>query len=221
MMLPARFFILCPLIAISVACAPVNPNMPREIRYVQEDSCSDALAQAFAIANRGDPGGQYSMGRLWERGCGVPRHHRNAYDWFMLAANGGDVRAILKIGDMHKHGHAVERDDGKAAEWYSLAARMDSGEGRAKIQRMGRPIPAADLPTGVDSRAGRGWIAEFAEAFLIGAAAYYGARAGASAQPASSRALQTAPAVPARVFYQTNCFVNSIGNFVNVDCLTR
>jgi TPR repeat protein len=219
----SRFSIFGVLAAMSVACAPINPNMPHEIRYVPEDSCSDALAQAFTIASSGDPGGQYSMGVLWSRGCGVPRHHRNAYDWFMLSANGGDARAILKLGDMHRNGEAVEQDDEKAAEWYSLAARMGSGDAIGKLQGMGRPVPYADLAAHVSAPAGRGWLAEFAEAFLIGAAAYYGVYAVA---PATAASAAGSPSVrvqspSTRQVYKTNCFVRSFGSYVNVDCRTR
>lgn len=204
--------LICIILSVLVGCASVNPNMPREIRYVQEDNCSDALAQALAIANSGDPGGQYSMGVLWARGCGVPRHHRNAYDWFMLAANGGDVRAILKIGDMHYHGEAVEQDADRATEWYSLAARMDSEVARAKLTNMRRPIPPVDLPAAVTAPARPSWISEFAQVFLIGAAAYYGART--TALSSTNRATDSST-------YRTNCFISSFGNGVNLNCNTR
>lgn len=210
-----RLSFICLLALISIACAPVNPNMPREIRYVPEDSCSDALAQAFVIASRGDPGGQYSMGVLWARGCGVPRHYRNAYDWFILSANGGDVRAILRIGDMHRQGEAVEQDPEKAVNWYSLAARMGSTEAGLKLQSMGRKVPYADLAGNLRSSDGDSWIADFARVFLISAAVYYGVRADISPSTAPA---QSSPS-PSR--YRTNCFVNSFGSVVRVDCRTR
>lgn len=203
-------------VVIIVGCAPVNPRMPNEVRYVPEDSCSDALAMAFSLANNGDPGGQYSMGFLWARGCGVPRSYRHAYNWYMLAANGGEPRAMVALGDLHQAGLSVERDLDRAYGWFSLAARMGSEEARGRISTMGRPIPAADLVHVERGSRNDSWLRTFAEYFLIGVAAYYGvapSQGSSSSRPSSSH--------QNRGFsqrYQTNCFVNTIGNMTTVNC---
>lgn len=230
--------IICGLVvfaAILAGCAPANPRMTEELRYLQEDDCSTALLSALGSANQGDPAGQYNMGFLWQRGCGVPRHYRNAYDWYVLAARSGEPRAMIALGDMHKSGMSVELDAEKAAGWYTLAARYGNTEARQRLVSLGKPVPAADLanpapqPQTVSAPnrnakkrstrgSGFGWLKEFGAVLLYAAASYYGAQA-ATTNRVVYREVDIpryAPPRPSR--FQTTCIVSAMGSNALVNC---
>jgi len=118
------------------------------------------FATAFAIyrdlAERGDVGAQYALGRMYARGEGVPKDTDQARNWFskaktqgnaLKAYNSGDFATALRIyrpladngqvlaeyiiGLMYANGQGVPENYGEAVKWLQKAA--EQGEAKAQF----------------------------------------------------------------------------------------
>ena len=73
-------------------------------------------------AEQGDPVAQYRLGRIYERGDGVPRSFRKAETWYKKSADQGYSVAQNDLGSLYQEGQGVQQNYKLAMEWYRKAA---------------------------------------------------------------------------------------------------
>ncbi|MGO4885074.1 MAG: trypsin-like peptidase domain-containing protein [Bryobacteraceae bacterium] len=96
---------------------------------------------------QGDVSAQFSLGRAYLTGEGVPKDLAEAFKWYHKAAEQGDASAESMVGTLYDSGEGVRRNSGQALEWYRKAAEQgDSfGEvGLAILYANGRGVPRDD-----------------------------------------------------------------------------
>lgn len=88
---------------------------PAEVKQFEQDK---------ALAERGNPSGQYNVGVSYERGEGVSKNLELAVIWYRKAAEQGHVDAQLNLGRAHILGLGVSKDSTLAFYWFRKAAEQ-------------------------------------------------------------------------------------------------
>jgi len=81
-----------------------------------------ALAQCLPLAEAGDAGAQFCVGRMYGNGFGVGMDDAEALKWYGLAATEGHPEAQFNLGVMYANGWGVDMNDAEAAKLYRQAA---------------------------------------------------------------------------------------------------
>ncbi|MGE5149536.1 MAG: tetratricopeptide repeat protein [Rhodospirillaceae bacterium] len=123
-----------------------------------EDGLAAYKARAFdkavqllrPLADKGNPEAQEKIGRLYERGMGVPKDFTQAEYWYRKAAEQGNPAAQARLGFMYRIGEGVTRDPKQAARWYAMGAAKGN--------------PLAEVGLGFMSMEGIGTPADFGAA---------------------------------------------------------
>ena len=71
---------------------------------------------------QGDPQAQFELGRMYERGYGVPQDYKESVKWFKKAAKQGHVTAHCSLGFMYYNGLGVLQDYTMAHLYWNIAA---------------------------------------------------------------------------------------------------
>ena len=83
---------------------------------------AEDLQALQARAVQGDAKAQGSLGRLYDRGQGVPQDYAQARQWYEKAAAQGNKIAQTNLGILYANGHGVPQDYVMARQWYEKAA---------------------------------------------------------------------------------------------------
>ena len=78
-----------------------------------------------ALADAGDPRGQFNLGVLYDQGKGVPQDKVEAFRWYKLAAEQGDVIAAFNVGTLYLKGDGVAANPAEGVRWLKAAADKD------------------------------------------------------------------------------------------------
>jgi TPR repeat protein len=100
------------------------------------------LNQAKTGAEKGDAEAEFSLGKAYYYGTGVPKDFARAFELYQKSAEQGDFKAENNLAVMYRLGQGVRKDPAAAAGWfrkaaaqgaalaqYSLATMLDAGEG--------------------------------------------------------------------------------------------
>lgn len=82
---------------------------------------SMSLQDVKRLANQGDPRAEYTLGRRYANGDGVPQDYRAAKDWYLAAAQQGHIAAQGKVAFCFWSGKGTEQNYAKAYYWALLA----------------------------------------------------------------------------------------------------
>ena len=107
---------------------PASDPVPAAVNYFALD-----VAEVRAMAERGDAGAQYYLGRAYDFGnsrLDVEEDDTEAVRWYRLAADQGHADAQYSLGSAHQFGRGVRQDDAEAVRWWRLAA--DQGHADAQ-----------------------------------------------------------------------------------------
>lgn len=101
------------------------------------------------LAEKGDPGAQYTLGSIFLSGNGAPQNYKEAAKWYRLAAEQRYGDASLFLAGLYYRGQGVPQDYKEALKWYRLAA--DQGNALAQgglgfMYAKGQGVPQ-DAPT--------------------------------------------------------------------------
>ncbi|MFN0041869.1 MAG: tetratricopeptide repeat protein [Alphaproteobacteria bacterium] len=107
------------IVALPMALA--GPREDGVAAYVRGDYAT-ALKLLRPLADQGDAGGQFHLGRMYYTGYGVPQGYAEAVKWFRKAAEQGFALAQHNLGDMYYLGQGVPQHFVLAHKWYNLAA---------------------------------------------------------------------------------------------------
>lgn len=84
-------------------------------------------------AQKGHPGAQFLIGKMYMLGYGVTIDYTEAMNWYMKAATSDYAPAFNNIGFMYKEGMGVEKDFSKSLTWYRKAADKGLATAQANI----------------------------------------------------------------------------------------
>lgn len=87
-----------------------------------------ALKTFQSLAAQGHAGAQYSLGRLYADGQGVPQDYEKARQWYEQAAAQGYAEAQYNLGVLNFRGQDVPPDYVRAYMWLNLAAAHLTGD---------------------------------------------------------------------------------------------
>ena len=97
-----------------------------------------ALRWYRLAAERGHPGGQYNLARMYDQGLGVRRAADVAARWYQRAAVQGEVHSQHHLAEMYRDGRGVVRDDRESLRWLDAAARQGRSDRGLLAQRTGQ-----------------------------------------------------------------------------------
>ena len=95
-----------------------------------------ALAQCLPLAEEGDAGAQFCVGRMYGNGFGVAMDDAEALKWYGLAAASGHAEAQFNLGVIYYYGQGVEQDYEEAFKWFSKAAEQGHPDANFKLAVM-------------------------------------------------------------------------------------
>jgi len=96
-----------------------------------EDLFHLEMERIFQLAKNGETNAQYSFGKLYREGIGVPRNVQKAIEWLQKSARKGHIEAQFDLGNMFYRGAGLKRDYKTALQWYRRAA--EQGYSRAQL----------------------------------------------------------------------------------------
>ncbi|WP_051201747.1 tetratricopeptide repeat protein [Paracoccus aminophilus] len=84
-----------------------------------------AIDNFKTAARAGNPAALNTLGRIYERGWGVPADATAAAVYYSRAADLGEAWAMFNLGELYLSGHGVPQSDAEAFRLYSAAAAKD------------------------------------------------------------------------------------------------
>jgi TPR repeat protein len=107
----------------------------------------EAAVMYRKAADQGYAKAQYSLGRLYDIGQGVPQSYTEAVKWYRLAADQGFAQAQGGLGELYYYGHGVPQSHTEALKWYRLAADQGLPGGQFNLGYMyqhGEELPQSN-----------------------------------------------------------------------------
>ena len=99
-------------------------------------SDSQDIEQLRKAAEQGDAETQFSLGRIYFFGRGVPQDHKQAAKWYRQAAEQGHTKAQFMLGEMYARGSGVPWDYRETVKWYRRAAEAGDAGAHFKLGLM-------------------------------------------------------------------------------------
>ncbi len=111
-------------VTLETAAASGSPIALHELAIKQLASGEKRIAAETMrkAADQGLAAAQYRMGKLYERGEGVPRSIKESRKWTKLAAENGNVKAMHDLAVFYAEGEGGEQSFLSGVEWFSRAA---------------------------------------------------------------------------------------------------
>jgi uncharacterized protein len=108
-------------------------------------------AEVSDLQKRSDSGeadAQFTLGKAYESGNGVPQSEDQAATWYRKAAEQGSKRAQSSLGLLYWYGNGVTTDRAEAVRWYRRAARQGDGTAMFNLGAAyydGEGVPHSDI----------------------------------------------------------------------------
>lgn len=100
------------------------------------DKYGQAMQILKPLAKSGHAASQYYVGRMHEKGLGVPKDETKALEWYRPAAEAGNTRAQYKVGAAYVHGvGGVEKNETEAGKWFMKAAKQGSRKAARAVSK--------------------------------------------------------------------------------------
>ena len=150
-----RLSVSLSLLLLAAALPAVAGQLEDGIAAYNAKNFDKAVELLQPLADKSNnPQAQEKIGRLYQRGKGLPKDAVKAAEWYRKAAEQGDAPAAARLGSMYWMGDGVPRDPEQAARWYALGASKGNplaqvGIGYMSMQGSGTPV---------DFKAAAGWF---------------------------------------------------------------
>ena len=79
---------------------------------------------------------QFELAKMYQRGQGIARDHRQAAKWYQQSAKHGYRRAQHLLGAMYAQGRGVAKNYIKAYAWCKISAAQHSRAARLKLKKI-------------------------------------------------------------------------------------
>ena len=100
----------------------VSADLQKGLAAFNEGDYETSLAECQPLADAGNAGAQFCVGRLYANGFGVAMDDALAIKWYALAADAGHAEAQFNLGVMYANGWGVDMNWDESARYYLLAA---------------------------------------------------------------------------------------------------
>ncbi|MFP6712237.1 MAG: tetratricopeptide repeat protein, partial [Rhodospirillales bacterium] len=112
------FTTLCLTIAVVLGSAGMSwsADFQKGFTAAQSGDFATALREWTPLAEQGSATAQFNLGKLHQRGLGIPKDAKRAMYWFGLAASQGEASAMYEIGLIFDKGKGIEKNPIKAKE---------------------------------------------------------------------------------------------------------
>jgi TPR repeat protein len=110
----AIFLMLC--FAGQVAAGALDDGLVA----LRDGNFATALRLLRPLAEQGDAGAQFNLGRMYTSGQGVPQDYAAAAVWYRKAADQGYADAQYNLGNMYFDGQGVPQNYAAAASWFAM-----------------------------------------------------------------------------------------------------
>ena len=112
---------------VSVGDQSADAKYAEGKRAFKADKYDQAMQILKPLAESGHGASQYYVGRMHEKGLGVPKDETKALGWYKPAAEAGNSRAQYKVGAAYAHGvGGLEKNETEAGKWFMKAAEQGS-----------------------------------------------------------------------------------------------
>lgn len=101
-----------------------SADLEKGLAAFNEGDYETSLAECQPLADEGNAGAQFCVGRLYANGFGVAMDDAQAIKWYGLASDAGHAEAQFNLGVMYANGWGVEMDWDESARYYILAAEQ-------------------------------------------------------------------------------------------------
>jgi len=153
--LPLRLLLLClAALPLPALAGPLEDGLAA----YKKGNFDIAVSLLRPLAEQGNAQAEEKLGRLYQRGKGVPKDFARAVDWYRKAAEKGDAAAQGRLGFLYRVGAGVPRDLKLAEKWYRLAA--EQGNPLAQVGLGYMLLDGSEKP---DVVAAAGWFNKAAE----------------------------------------------------------
>ena len=107
---------------LALAAQPIWAELPMEIRreLLKRDYAA-AAAGLLPLAEAGDANALYELGRLCDRGLGVPQDPARGAGYLQAAADQGHANAAYLLGTLYERGQGVPADPARAEALFAQA----------------------------------------------------------------------------------------------------
>jgi TPR repeat protein len=113
-----------PVTEAGKAAAGSAPFAEAERAYNEQDYAT-AMKLAMPLAEAGDADAQYLVGRMYEKGQGVPADKAKVLLWYRKSAEGGNAKAQYKLGAGYAMGFSgLKQSNEKAKKWIKMSAEQ-------------------------------------------------------------------------------------------------
>ena len=113
------------LLALLHAPGPTfSADLQKGLAAFNEGDYATSRAECQPLADAGNAGAQFCVGRLYANGFGVAMDDALAIKWYTLAADAGHAEAQFNLGVMYANGWGVDMNWDEAARFYLLAAEQ-------------------------------------------------------------------------------------------------
>ncbi len=140
LLLPA----LVVLVSLLTAPATAQDFDKGNAAYIRGDYAA-ALRELRTLAEQGHAKAQNYLGKMYDKGYGVPQHYAEALKWYRLAAKQGNANAQYNLGNVYGLGHGVPKDYVQAHMWLNLAAAQGFRRAFVYRERVAEKMTPADL----------------------------------------------------------------------------
>jgi len=101
-----------------------SADLQKGLAAFNEGDYETSLAECQPLAEAGNVGAQFCVGRLYANGFGVAMDDAQAIKWYTLAADAGHAEAQFNLGVMYANGWGVDMNWEESARFYLLAAEQ-------------------------------------------------------------------------------------------------
>ncbi len=126
--------------------AAKGPSTAKDLRNAKAEQLNDqalaalakndlagALAKLRQAAKLGSGDAMYHLGKLYDKGRGVPRSLAISASWYRAGADLGHGAAMGALGNMYEFGEGVERHLANALRLYQMASEKDDANGMTSL----------------------------------------------------------------------------------------
>jgi len=115
---------------------------------LNSDKIRNDIAVLQISAEQGKAEDQFTLGKMYTNGNGVPHDDKLAAEWYKKAAEQGHAGAQCSFGFSYAEGKGVPKDYNEAIAWYRKAAEKGEAEAQYKLGNMyhtGRGVPQSGI----------------------------------------------------------------------------
>ncbi|MGD8570875.1 MAG: tetratricopeptide repeat protein [Gammaproteobacteria bacterium] len=118
------WFIYVSLIIASpalVAETSKNPEFSRALAAFKRSEYHTARPLFKKLAENGQAEAQRYLGKMFDKGLGVPQNYHKAITWYRKAAQQRDPAAQYHLGLKYANGHGVKKNESQAYIWFAIS----------------------------------------------------------------------------------------------------